>query len=352
MFFMKKLFLILFLILSLCACGAEEAPEIPEENTPVSEAGSEAESEEAVPAEKVIVTIDGIDYEVFVPAETRFEIYDGGQVEIITPKDYKVPAIVDLSGLSGCEYITSLFVTLMSETESLILPELPNISNCEIDGYNPGNPVVDAVGIEGCGSLYVNIIPGDIEIGAGPMNLTLGYGFDLGMVAGSENVRMVMVHGENDLSKIAEIGPVAEVYLVGEGADLSGLENLKTLEKLSFHYYNGDLSLAGNLPMGVLVFENEISQETIDTFTYSETVYELQINDKFMTNLDILDKLPNLQTLVLSVDPIQPEEVAFWEETTDKSKIDALVTNLPKEKLKAFLSKGGSLFIMDDWNRT
>lgn len=345
---MKKLFAIIFTILVLCSCGTEPPAEMPYEEQEQITQQPEGTSEEG----KVIWTIDGADYEVDVPAKTRLEVYEGGQTKIITPSIAESPVTVDLSGLDGCEYITSLFVTLMSETESLILPKLPNISGCQIDGNNPGTPFIDAKGIEGCEYVYINVVPSGMEIGKGPETLELGYGIDLGMVSDSENVKMVMLHGATDLSKVAEIGAVEGVYLVGEGADIGGLENLPSLIKLSFHYYNGDMSAAENLSMEVLVFGNETTQESVDTFTYSETVYELHLNDETMTNLDIIDKLPNLQVLLLSVDPIQPAEVPIREEITDESQINALETNLPKEKLLAFYRNGGMIFIMDDWSRT
>lgn len=350
---MKK-FLLIFALLILvlfCACGAEKPIVDDAGGISLGEPESEAEKEENTPAEKVVVTIEGKDYEVFVPAKTRFEYYEGGHMEIITPSISGVPVIVDLSGLSGCEDITSLFVTLMSETEKLVLPELPNLSGCQIDGNNPGTPFIDAKGIEGCDNIYVNVVPSDMEIGKGPKTLELGYGIDLGMFAGSENVEAVLLHGETDLSKVADIGDVKEVYLIGEGTDLSGLEKLN-LERLSLHYYTGDLSLAKDLTMETLAIENETAQEAVDTFTYSETVYELHLNDETMTNLDILDKLPNLTVLLLIVDPIQPAEVPIRDEITDVSQIELLETNLPKEKLKEFFQKGGTIHIMDDWSRT
>lgn len=350
---LKKIVLVLVaLMLALfCACGAEKPVVDDAEEISLGEPESEAEKEESTPAEKVVVTIEGKDYEVFVPAKTRFEYYEGGHMEIITPSISGVPVIVDLYGLSGCEDITSLFVTLMSETEKLVLPELPNLSGCQIDGNNPGTPFIDAKGIEDCDNIYVNVVPSDMEIGKGPKTLELGYGIDLGMFAGSENVEAVMLHGETDLSKVADIGDVKEVYLIGEGTDLSGLEKLN-LERLSLHYYTGDLSLAKDLTMETLVIENETAQEAVDTFTYSKTVYELHLNDETMTNLDILDKLPNLTVLLLIVDPIQPAEVPIRDEITDVSQIELLETNLPKEKLKEFFQKGGTIFIMDDWSRT
>ena len=92
-----------------------------------------------------------------------------------------------------------------------------------------------------------------------------------------------------------DIGEVEEVYLIGEGTDLSGLEKLKNLERLSLHYYTGDLSLAKDLTMETFVIENETTQEAVDTFTYSETVYELHLNDETMTKASkCIDKMIEL----------------------------------------------------------
>ena len=325
---MKK-FLLIFALLILvlfCACGREEVPE------------------KAPASEKVIWNIDGKDYEVFVPAKTRLEDDGEGDITIHT-SSLSEGATIDLSGLSGCEYINSLVVKLNGEGEKLILPYLPNLSYCEIYGNAP--ELIDASAMEDYTTLSLSeILPDKIDIGSGPESLVLGYGFDLSKLAGAENVKNVTIHGNADLSKTADIGEVESVYIFGENDNVAGLENLKSLKKLSFQAFSGDLSGIGKLSMETLAFNSDITQETIDTLSESETVTELHINDEFITKSDFLDKLPNLKTLVLSV----LSTSSF--EAIDETQLESLETNIPKEALKAFMEKGGEIYLVYDWSRT
>ena len=325
---MKK-FLLIFALLILvlfCACGREEI------------------SKKSPASEKVTWEIDGKDYEVFVPAKTRLEDDGEGDITIHT-SSLSEGATIDLSGLSGCEYINSLVVKLNGEGEKLILPYLPNLSYCEIYGNAP--ELIDASAMEDYTTLSLSeILPDKIDIGSGPESLVLGYGFDLSKLAGAENVNNVTIHGNADLAKTADIGEVESVYIFGENDNVAGLENLKSLKKLSFQAFSGDLSGIGKLSMETLAFNSDITQETIDTLSESETVTELHINDEFITKSDFLDKLPNLKTLVLSV----LSTSSF--EAIDETQLESLETNIPKEALKAFMEKGGEIYLVYDWSRT
>ena len=170
------------------------------------------------------------------------------------------------------------------------------------------------------------------------------------MLAGAENIKNITVHGNSDLSKIADIGEVENVYVFGENDSVAGLENLKCLKKLSLNSFGGDLSGIGNLSMETLAIGSDITQETVDTLTKSETVTDLHINDEFLTNSDFMEKFPNLEYLVLSVETL-PEGTASLDMITE-AQLDALETNLPKEPLKDFLKNGGGIYLVYDWSRT
>ena len=301
-----------------------------------------------VGSEKVVVTVDGKDYEVLVPEKTRFEVSDGAQMHVYTPS-LSEGATVDLSGLSGCEYLEGLSVVLSGKNENLILPKLPNLGFCEIFGNDIA--FIDASAAEGCDSFnIVDSSPDEIKIGKGPKSISLAYGFDLSMLAGAENIKNITVHGNSDLSKIADIGEVENVYVFGENDSVAGLENLKSLKKLSLDSFGGDLSGIGNLSMQTLAIGSDVTQETVDTLTKSETVTDLHINDEFLTNSDFMEKFPNLEYLVLSVETL-PEGTASLDMITE-AQLDALETNLPKEPLKDFLKNGGGIYLVYDWSRT
>ena len=170
------------------------------------------------------------------------------------------------------------------------------------------------------------------------------------MLAGAENIKKITVHGNSDLSKIADIGEVENVYVFGENDSVAGLENLKSLKKLSLEAFSGDLSGIGNLSMETLAIGSDVTPETVDTLTKSETVTDLHINDEFLTNSDFMEKFPNLEYLVLSVETL-PEGTASLDMITE-AQLDALETNLPKEPLKDFLKNGGGIYLVYDWSRT
>ena len=170
------------------------------------------------------------------------------------------------------------------------------------------------------------------------------------MLAGAENIKNITVHGNSDLSKIADIGEVENVYVFGENDSVAGLENLKSLKKLSLNSFGGDLSGIGNLSMQTLAIGSDVTQETVDTLTKSKTVTDLHINDEFLTNSDFMEKFPNLEYLVLSVETL-PEGTASLDMITE-AQLDALETNLPKEPLKDFLKNGGGIYLVYDWSRT
>ena len=330
----KSLLIFVIIMLALfCACSVNEVPEKPEE---------------PVFSEKVVVTVDRKDYEVFVPEKTRFEIYDGAQMYVYTPS-LSEGVTIDLSGLSGCEYLEALSVVLSGKSESLVLPKLPNLDFCEIFGNDIA--FIDASAIEGCDSFnIVDTPPDEMKIGKGPENIALCYGFDLSMLAGAENIKKITVYGNSDLSKVADIGEVENVYVFGENDSVAGLEKLKSLKKLSLQSFSGDLSGIGKLSMETLALNSDITQETIDTLTKSETVTDLHINDEFLTNSDFMEKFPNLEYLVLSVEFL-PEGTASLDMITE-AQLDALETNLDKEPLKDFLKNGGGIYLVYDWSRT
>lgn len=332
---MKKLFALILALLMLCACGGKE---------PVSGNIEEPPSEQTENG-KVVVTIGGKDYEVNIPEKTRINDNSEGNIEILTSSLTEPGTVIDLSGLSGCEYINSLVIKLNGEGEKLILPDLPNLSYCEI--YGNSAELIDASAMENYTTLSLSdILPDKIDIGSGPESIVLGYGFDLSKLSGAENVKNVTIHGNADLSKIADMGEVENVYIFGENDNVAGLENLKSLKRLSFQAFSGDLSGIGKLSMETLVLNSDITQETIDTLSESETVTELHINDEFITKSDFLDKLPNLKTLVLSV----LSTSSF--EAIDETQLESLETNIPKEALKAFMEKGGEIYLVYDWSRT
>lgn len=330
---MKK-FLLIFALLILvlfCACGREEVPE----KSPASE--------------KVIWKIDGKDYEVFVPAKTRLEDDGEGDITIHT-SSLSEGATIDLSGLSGCEYIITFDVVLNTNTEKLVLPNLPNAQNYNILGTEAD--YIDASAAEGMDNIQILAEAHNVNLGKGPETLYLQYAPDISALAGAENIKSLTIPGGIDLSKIADIGEIEKLYLIGGKTNIGDLENLKSLKRLSVHSDECDFSGSEKLSMEILAIGPYVTQNALDSFSGSESVTELHLNDRGITNAEIIEKCPNLKKLFLTVDVFQDESIVFRTEPVDMEKLSLLKTNIPKEQLEAFLEKGGEIIPVDDWSRT
>ena len=104
--------------------------------------------------------------------------------------------------------------------------------------------------------------------------------------------------------------------------------------------------------MEILAIGPYVTQNALDSFSGSESVTELHLNDRGITNAEIIEKCPNLKKLFLTVDVFQDESIVFRTEPLDMEKLSLLKTNIPKEQLEAFLEKGGEIIPVDDWSRT
>ena len=351
---MKKLVAILLSMLMLCSCNVEDPAEIPDEKPQenIQEENVPEEPVEETPApenEKVIWTIGGKDYEVDVPEKTVFTDNGNGYYQVDTPSINENPLIVDLSALSGCEDIKELYVYVHADAESILIPKMPNLGALHIFGTNAG--IVDISGTEGIETIHLNISPAELKIGMGPKELSLDYGFDLSKLAGAKNIKSITLYGDNDLSLIADMGEVEKVYIIGEETNLGELENLKSLKYLSVYAMNPDFSSMENLTVESLVLGDITSKAFAESFVYSETIKELQLDDEYGSDASFIEKMPNLEKILLSVASIQDASIVFMEEPITEEMLSLLETNLAKEPLKAFMEKGGEIYLFADWTR-
>lgn len=337
---MKKFLLVLVIILLalFCACSVNEVPENPEE---------------PVFSEKVVVTVDGKDYEVFVPEKTRFEIYEGGEMVVYTPSISESPEVVDFSGLSDCGDIIRLSVYISSETEKIVVPNMPNLEYCYFfSAFESPVGEIDLSAAEKVATVDIDALPEELIIGKGTESLILGKGFDLSKIAGGENLKSITLHGGADLSFIAGIGKIEKVYISGEGSDISELENLKSLKRLSLIGSDFDLSELKNLSVETLVLGDYIRQSTVDSISSSETITDLHLSDRNISDISVIEKMPNLKTILLTVDSIQDETVVLWHQgTITEEMLLLLKINIEKESLEKFIKNGGELYLIADPNR-
>ncbi len=338
---MKKIILILIVMMFVvfCACSVNEEPEVQEE--PISE------------AEKTIWNIAGKDYELEVPAKTRMEFYEGGEMAVYTPSISDSPEVVDFSVLSGCDEITRLSVYISSETEKIVVPNIPNLEYCYFfSAFESPIGKIDLSAAEKIATIDIDALTEELIIGKGTESLILGKGFDLSKISGGENLKSITLHGGADLSLINEIGEIEKVYISGEGSDIGELENLKTLKRLSLIGTDFDLSKIKNLTMETLVLGDYIGQSTVDSIAGSETITDLHISDRSVTDIAVIEKMPNLKTILFTVDSVQDSSVTLWYNgTITEEMLDLLKTNVNKTPLKKFIQNGGEIYIFTDPNR-
>lgn len=303
--------------------------------------------------EKSVVTVDGKNYEVFVPEKTRFEIYEGGEMVVYTPSISESPEVVDFSGLSVCEGIKRLSVYISSETEKIVVPNMPNLEYCYFfSAFESPVGEIDLSAAEKVSTVDIDALPKELIIGKGTESLILGKGFDLSKISGGENLKSITIHGGADLSFIAGIGKIEKVYISGEGSDISELENLKSLKRLSLIGSDFDLSELKNLSVETLVLGDYIRQSTVDSISSSETITDLHLSDRNISDISVIEKMPNLKTILLTVDSIQDETVVLWHQgTITEEMLLLLKTNIEKEPLEKFIKNGGELYLIADPNR-
>ena len=256
---------------------------------------------------------------------------------------------LDFTGLSGCEDIKELYVYANADAESILVPKMPNLEALHIFGTNAGT--VDISETEGIETIHLSISPEELKIGMGPKELSLDYDFDLSKLAGAKNIKSITIYGDNDLSLIADIGEVEKIYIIGDETNLGELENLKSLKRLSVYAMEVDFSPIENLTVESLVLGDITSKAFADSFTYSETIKELQLDDEYGNDASFIEKMPNLEKILLSVASIQDASIVFMEEPITEEMLSLLETNLAKESLKAFMEKGGEIYLFADWTR-
>ena len=335
--FVKSLFCALLCGFLLVGCGNETA----------QETQSVAEKEENT---KTIWNIGFEEYTVDVPEKTRIEVGIDGDVIIHTPSVYEVPQVVDLEGLSSCEYIKKLTIYVNGEAEKVYVPNLPNLESFYIYGLNIKD--FDISQNEGIKNAELWFKAENVNIGKGPEHIILDYYFDISKISGAENVKSILLHAEPDLSLLLNVGEIEKVYIVCGAENISAMENLKSLKRLYLNGYDFDFDLSEieKLSLETLVFERDINQNSIDSFGSSETITELHINDYNLSDISFIKRIPNLKTILLSVGSLQDESVVFME-VIDEEILSVLNTNVDKAPLEEFIKNGGELYLILDWTR-
>ena len=354
--------IMLILVMFFAACGWKV--EIVDSTKPVegeselvvsedeTEEQEENDEEEPTKNKNVVFKIGEKDYTVNATAGTVIADNGNGSYQIDAPFSAKEPVNMDFSALAGCEEIKELYVYAHTDAKSIVVPKLPNLESLHIFGINV--KILDVFGTGGIKDMHICLLPEELKIGAGPEMLTLDSDLDLAKLAGAKNIKSFTVYGDKNLSLVADIGEVEEIYIIGDEKNLGELKNLKSLKHLSVYGMGLDFSPIEDLTVETLVISDIATKDFIDSFTYSETLTELQMDDEFLYDASFLEKMPNLKKLLLIVSPEQDEAVTLWNETPlEKEIISMLKTNIPKEQLEAFVEKGGEIYLAaDTWRNS
>ena len=133
---------------------------------------------------------------------------------------------------------------------------------------------------------------------------------------------------------------------------LDFLTSLPSLEKLSLYGDGWDFAALPETTVSCLVVPS-CDAETLAALEGMDSLRALQLSDACVTELSILSALPDLETLAILVEEVQPGGLPLAVPLTavDAEAIDLLQTTLPTEQLAAFLERGGTLLLLPDYNR-
>lgn len=133
---------------------------------------------------------------------------------------------------------------------------------------------------------------------------------------------------------------------------LDFLTALPSLEKLSLYGDGWDLAALPETTVSSLVVPS-CDAETLAALEGMASLRSLQLSDACVTELSVLSALPDLETLAILVEEVQPGGLPLAVPLTadDAEALDLLQTTLPTEQLSAFLERGGTLLLLPDYNR-
>ena len=95
-----------------------------------------------------------------------------------------------------------------------------------------------------------------------------------------------------------------------------------------------------------------IGQSSVDSITGSKTVTELQLSDRNITDISVIEKMPNLKTIFFTVAPVPHGSITLWYNGfITEEMLERLETNVDKTPLKKFIQNGGEIYILEDPNR-
>lgn len=232
----------------------------------------------------------------------------------------------DFDSMDNKNEVETIEIYLNESAKAVKLPEFPNVRNInvEIEGELK---VLDISALENLkeftllGKTEELILPKNTE------SISTYGQTDLSLFSVCENIRNVHILGVTNLEPLEKFSALESVFIMSSGNDLS------PLNKIAF----SKLRLSGVTDKEL----NAIDGCVIDT---------LQISDKTISDLSVLERLPNLKVLFLTVSSGKNQAVTTFIEPTEEE-LDKLETSVDVSVLKEFLRNDGTLYLVDDPNR-
>ncbi len=231
----------------------------------------------------------------------------------------------DLSAVENPDEIENLEIYLNSGDE-LVLPKFANAKNLYIEITES----VKSLDISALENLEQFTLFGKTEELSLPEKLesVSVYGqTDLSLFCGCESIRNIYVLGVTDLESLQLFANLESVFVMVSGCDLSPLNNVSFSELRLSNVTDEDLAAIDGCP-----------------------AVTLQISDETVSDLSVIERMPNLEVLFLTVASGENPYVTAFMEPGDED-LDELATPVDISLLKEFIKNDGTLYLMTDPNR-
>ena len=280
----------------------------------------------------VVFKINGDDYALALPENTRIN-YSDGHVSIEIIDDVKS---IDLTPLSFMPEFRSLEISCNEQTvkpESLILPapiERVSLSLGEI-GRLDASKAIKMKTLE----LYCPVK--EAAFADALENVNINADLQLSVFKGCSALNHIAIFKLIDLAPLADFPALADLTLCkapDDGTwDLAPVANLKKLTTLRL--FNG----------------GEFTSEELKALE-GASFAALQVSDNNVRDLSVLKQLPSCKTLMLEVACDQSEDIDINPmEPLSADALKALKTHIPAEQLQSFIDNGGAIYLSLDQNR-
>ena len=254
-------------------------------------------------------------------SEAKISFFEG----VLTAKFEGEADFSCLEDLDYREEVQKIEIYVGEYAEEIALLNFPNAKNlyAEITGAKS----LDISTLENLVQFTLNGKIEELSAPKGLESVSVYEGTDISVFSGCENLRNIEFIGGGDLSAIGKFSGLERIMITGSGFDLS--------------------------PLNDADFSRLILSEVKDSDLYAIDgceIESLQLSDNDISDLGVLERLPKLEVLFLSVSGGENPYVIDFSEP-DEEMLDGLVTTVDISLLKEFIENGGEIFLLSDENR-